>query len=126
MVTLLAPSFSPGRAAFLTAGAVTGVTETATGVGGPPLALVYQHSPAPVLRSTVAVCFLAGELISLVVLLATERIRAEQLWLALLLLPAVVLGALLSRFVHHRLDGRLMRLLVQVFAIVSGVVLLFA
>ncbi|CAM00007.1 hypothetical protein A8924_1061 [Saccharopolyspora erythraea NRRL 2338] len=126
VVTLLAPSFSPGRAAFLTAGAVTGVTETATGVGGPPLALVYQHSPAPVLRSTVAVCFLAGELISLVVLLATERIRAEQLWLALLLLPAVVLGALLSRFVHHRLDGRLMRLLVQVFAIVSGVVLLFA
>ncbi len=48
LATLLAPSFLQGPRAFLVAGAVTGVTETATGIGGPPLALVYQHRPAAV------------------------------------------------------------------------------
>jgi len=122
LMTLLAPSFEPGKWAFLTAGLVTGVTETSTGVGGPPLALVYQHRPAAVLRSTVAACFLIGEVISLVVLAVSDSISSDQLQTALLLLPAVIVGALLSRLVHHRLDGRVMRYLVLGFALVSGVV----
>ncbi|WP_190822919.1 hypothetical protein [Saccharopolyspora pogona] len=52
-------------------------------------------------------------------------VALDQLWPAVLLPPALALGAVLSRFVHHRLDGPLMRLLVQLFAIASGVVLLF-
>ncbi len=122
LMTLLAPSFEPGRGAFLTAGLVTGVTETSTGVGGPPLALVYQHRPAPVLRSTVAACFLIGEVISVVILAVSDSISPDQLRTAFLLLPAVVVGALLSRLVHHRLDGRIMRYLVLGFALVSGAV----
>jgi uncharacterized protein len=43
--------------------------------------------------------------------------------LACLLLPAVIIGALTSRLVHHRLDGKLMRYLVLCFALVSGVVI---
>jgi uncharacterized protein len=122
LMTVLAPSFEPGRGAFLTAGLVTGVTETSTGVGGPPLALVYQHRPAPVLRSTVAACFLIGEVISLVILAISDSISSDQLRMAVLLLPAVIVGALLSRLVHHRLDGRVMRYLVLGFALVSGTV----
>lgn len=123
LLTLFAPSFTPGRGAFLTAGLVTGVTETSTGVGGPPLALVYQHRPPPVLRSTVAACFLVGELISLVILAVSGRVTPDQVRSALLLLPAVVLGALLSRLVHHRINGRVMRCVVLGFALVSGVVI---
>ncbi len=122
LATLLAPSFEPGRKAFLAAGLVTGVTETSTGVGGPPLALVYQHRPAPTLRSSVAACFLIGEVISLVILAVTGEITPDQIRSAVLLLPAVVVGALLSRLVHRRLDGRLMRYLVLAFAMVSGLV----
>ena len=121
LMTLAVPAFEPGRGAFLTAGLVTGVTETSTGVGGPPLALVYQHRPAPVLRSTVAACFLIGEVISLVILAVSGGVGADQIRTALLLLPAVVVGALLSRLVHHRLNGRVMRVLVLGFALVSGV-----
>jgi uncharacterized membrane protein YfcA len=123
LMTLLAPSFQPGRGAFLTAGLVTGVTETSTGVGGPPLALVYQHRPAPVLRSSVAACFLVGEVISLAILAVSDKITSDQVRSAVLLLPAVIVGALLSRLVHQRLNGRLMRYLVLGFALVSGVVI---
>lgn len=122
LATRLAPSFEPGKGAFLTAGLVTGVTETSTGVGGPPLALVYQHRPAPVLRSTIAACFLIGEVVSLAVLTLSGKITPDQVRAAFLLLPAVIIGAGLSRLVHHRLDGPLLRHLVLGFALVSGVV----
>lgn len=121
---LAAPSFTPGRPAYLAAGLVTGVTETATGVGGPPLALVYQHRPPSELRPTIALCFLAGEVASLALLFATGEGRADPLWAAVWVSPALVLGALSSLLVHHRVDGRRMRQLVLTFALVSGAVLM--
>lgn len=124
LASLFAPSFRPGRSALATAGVVTGVTETATGVGGPPLALVYQHRPAHVLRSTVALCFLIGEVLSIAVLLITGEAGTTQFVTAALLLPALAVGAILSRYVHHRLHGSRMRVAVLVFALVSGIALL--
>ncbi|MFI8520770.1 TSUP family transporter [Streptomyces sp. NPDC085481] len=124
VVSLAAPVFTPGRAAYLSAGVVTGLTETATGVGGPPLALVYQHRPPGELRSTVALCFLVGEVASLALLFATGQGDPADLGWALALTPAIAGGAWLSRLVHHRVDARRMRLFVLVFALVSGVVLL--
>jgi uncharacterized membrane protein YfcA len=124
LVTLMMPAFSPGRTAFVSAGLITGVTETATGIGGPPLALVYQHQPPPMMRSTIALCFLVGELVSLATLMAMDRIDGAQLEAAALLLPALVVGAVLSRMVHRRINGRVLRIFVQVFAIVSGAALL--
>ncbi|MEU6281028.1 sulfite exporter TauE/SafE family protein [Streptomyces sp. NPDC047028] len=124
VVSLFMPSFVPGRAAYLGAGVVTGLSETATGVGGPPLALVYQHRPPGELRATVAVCFLVGEVASLALLFATGRGHAGDMGRAVLLLPALAAGAWLSRLVHTRVDARKMRGFVLVFALVSGVVLM--
>lgn len=124
VVSLVAPAFTPGRTALITTGVVTGITETSTGIGGPPLALIYQHRPAPVLRSTVAICFLLGELISLAVLAVGGRVTSGQVYFALLILPAVGVGALFSRIVHRRVGGRVMRVLVLGFALVSGVAVL--
>lgn len=123
-VTLAMPAFRPSRTAYVAAGLVTGVTETAPGIGGPPLALVYQHHPAAAMRSTVALCFLIGELISLGFLWHAGRIAAPQLVGAAQLLPALGAGALLSRFVHHRIDARALRVFVMSFSIATGAVLL--
>lgn len=125
LATLAMPVFSPGRGAFVAAGVVTGITETATGIGGPPLALVYQHQKAALMRSTIALCFLVGELVSLAALMAAGRIDGAQLQAASQLLPALVLGAVLSRMAHRHLDGRLLRGFVQAFALVSGAALLW-
>jgi len=125
VATLLAPSFTPGRPACVAAGLITGITETATGIGGPPLALVYQHQPAPTLRSTIAFCFLVGQLISLAFLTALGRATTSQFAAAAALVPALIVGATLSRLLHRRIDARAMRIAVLVFALVSGGVLLF-
>jgi uncharacterized protein len=124
LVTLAMPAFSPGRTAFVGAGLVTGITETATGIGGPPLALLYQHQPPAVMRSTIALCFLLGELVSLATLIATARVDPTQVKSAFLLLPSLAVGAILSQIVHHRINGRFLRTFVQFFAIASGTVLL--
>ena len=124
LVSLAAPAFSPGRAAYIGAGAVTGLTETATGVGGPPLALVYQHRPPAELRSTVALCFLVGEIVSLALLFGTGQAGTGALLPSLLMLPPLVVGAALSRLLHGWLDPRRLRIAVLVFALVSGAVLM--
>jgi uncharacterized membrane protein YfcA len=124
LATLAMPTFAPSRHALLGAGLVTGITETATGVGGPPLALVYQHQPVPVMRSTIAVCFLLGELVSLAVLWASGRVGAPQFLGAALLLPALLVGGAASRFMHLRVNARFMRGFVLVFATASALALL--
>jgi uncharacterized membrane protein YfcA len=124
LATLAMPAFAPSRHAQVAAGIVTGITETATGVGGPPLALVYQHQPVPVMRATLAVCFLVGELVSLAVLFASGRVGAAQVEGAALLMPALVVGGLASRYMHLRVNARFMRAFVLVFATASAVVLL--
>lgn len=124
VVALLAPRFTPNRTALTAVGVVTGVTETSTGIGGPPYALAYQHRPGPELRSTVAVCFLVGEVISLIVLAAAGQVESWTLLVTAGLLPFLAAGSFLSRFVHHRIDGPLLRFTVLGFAVISGVVVI--
>ncbi len=125
VATLCAPAFAPGRHALMAAGAVTGITETATGIGGPALAMVFQHHRAPALRSTIALCFAIGEAVSLATLSVTGQITAGRFVSALLLVPPVILGAFVSHHVHHRLNGRVLRISVMAFAIVSGAAILY-
>ncbi len=124
VVALLVPAFDPNRTGLAAVGLITGITETSTGVGGPPLALAYQHKLGPTLRSTVAVCFLVGEVISLVVLAISGKVHSGTLLLTLTLLPFLAAGSFGSKFVHHRLDGPLLRYLVLGFAVVSGIVVI--
>ncbi|WP_413332006.1 sulfite exporter TauE/SafE family protein [Brevibacterium sp. GP-SGM9] len=124
VIALLAPKFSPNRSALTIVGLITGVTETSTGVGGPPYALAYQHSPGPELRSTVAVCFLVGEVISIIVLAISGQVTGPVLLFTLTMLPFLAVGSFLSRYVHHRLDGPMLRYIVLGFAIVSGAVVI--
>jgi uncharacterized membrane protein YfcA len=124
VVALLSPSFDLGRAGLGLVGLITGVTETSTGVGGPPLALAYQHKSGAVLRSTVALCFLVGEVISLIVLMIGGKVGADTLLVSVQMLPFLVLGSYASKFVHHRLDGPLLRYLVLGFSSISGIVVI--
>lgn len=120
LAALLIPAFDPNRPGLAVVGVITGITETSTGVGGPPLALAYQHKPGNVLRSTVAACFLIGEVISLVVLAVGGKIEGRALLLSLALLPFLAIGSFGSKFTHHRLEGPVLRYTVLLFAIASG------
>jgi len=124
VVALLSPEFDLGRVGLGVVGLITGVTETSTGVGGPPLALAYQHKSGPVLRSTVSLCFLVGEVISLVVLAISGKVTVGTLEMSVAMLPFLALGSYASRFLCHRLDGPLLRYIVLGFSSISGIVVI--
>lgn len=124
VATVAAPSFSLRPATCVGAGLLTGVTETATGIGGPPLALLYQHHSGAVLRATIAACFLIGQVFSLAVLVVAGWAEIGQLGVAAFFLPALAAGAALSRFSHRAAGGIWLRRLVLAFAIISGLVLI--
>src|SRR5262245_8815158 len=98
------------------AGAVSGVTGTAAGIGGPPIALLYQHHPGPAMRSTLAATFFFGTLLSLGTLALANQVSGAQLLLGLGLAPLVLAGSYAGRRLHTVLDRGWMRPAVLVFA----------
>jgi uncharacterized membrane protein YfcA len=105
------------------AGLVSGVTGTATSIGGPPLAVLYQHERAARIRNTLAVYFAVGAVLSLIGLAIAGRITRAEIGLAGLFLPALVLGLLLASAVRRRLPTDSIRNGVLVVCAVSAVAL---
>lgn len=111
----------PGRGGLVFAGTATGFMATTTAIGGPPLALAFQHVQGPRLRGTLSACFLPGGVFSLLALgWAGQLGRAE--WLTgLSLLPAITAGFLLSgRLARYLERGWLRPALLTVSAVAGG------
>lgn len=111
------------RSVLAGAGVVSGVTGTATSIGGPPLALVYQHETGDRLRATMAVYFLAGGLLSLLGLAVGDQLTGEQAATALGLVPFLALGFALSHLVRRHVDAGRTRAAVLAVCTLSAVVL---
>jgi uncharacterized membrane protein YfcA len=109
VVSVVATSIPFNRTSKLTIGMVSGTMGTATSIGGPPLALLYQHHDGKVLRPTLAACFLLGTAQSLASLGLAGVMEWWHLRLAIALLPALFLGLALSRLLARRLDGPWLR-----------------
>lgn len=85
-------------------GFISGAIGTATSVGGPPMALVYQHEPRHTARNEIAAFFLIGTPGSIVMLAMQGGIDQHSLLLSLKMLPGVGLGWALSRLLERRLN----------------------
>lgn len=92
------------RFTLIAAGLVSGVTGTATSIGGPPMALLYQHRSPVQIRTTLAVYFLVGAALSLAGLALTGQMDVHAAGVALALVPGLVLGTLLAGVVRRRFD----------------------
>ncbi len=114
--SVASPPLHVSRHSQVAAGLVSGVTGTSAGIGGPPLALLYQHAPGPTMRSTLAASFAFGTVLSLGTLGAAQQIGVDQLLLGLGLAPVVVAGSVAGRRLHRFLDRGWLRPAVLLFA----------
>ncbi len=105
------------------AGATSGVLGTATSIGGPPMALVWQRNSGARLRGTMSGFFLVGSILSIGVLAATGAVTAETFRMCALLLPAIVGGYILSRYVNGWLNPVRQRWTAIAMSIAGAVVL---
>lgn len=102
------------------AGLLGGLMGTASSVGGPPMALLYQHEPGPIMRSTLGATFLVGTAMSLVALGVAGEVGARHWRFGAAMLPAVLLGLVVSRRFHAWLDAGWLRPFVLGFAALAG------
>lgn len=114
----------PTPRALLVAGAVSGVSGTATSIGGPPVAMLYQHASGGTLRSTMGVYFLVGNALSGTTLALAGEIGQREVLRALALLPFLLCGFLLSGPLRGHVDGRWLRTAVLALSAAGALVLL--
>lgn len=112
------------RPRLLVAGALGGVGGTATAIGGPPMAVLYQHQDGPTIRATLAAFFAVGQVVSLLALLGSGVVEARAAWTGAVLIPGTALGAYLARLLRHHVDAGRMRPAVLAVTSVSAVALL--
>lgn len=84
------------RAVLFSAGTVGGFMGTFSGVGLPPLALALQNEPGPRLRGTLACVGTLSIIMSIVALVAINKLGWQEVLIALSLIPAVFTGFALS------------------------------
>jgi uncharacterized membrane protein YfcA len=107
-----------------TAGFVAGVSGTATSIGGPPVALLFQRHAPEVVRATLSVFFFVGVIVSIGGLAISGSMDADATAVAVVTAPGVVLGFLLGRSVRGRIPRGAFRAGVLVICAASAVALL--
>jgi uncharacterized protein len=123
-ISLAGMRFPPLPKNLFMAGMLSAIMGTIATIGGPPMALVYQHNASEELRSTLSMYFIIGGIFSLLVLTAVGRFGMTELWMSLSLLPGIVFGYLASSKILPRLNGSIMRYLILGISTVSGLVVI--
>ncbi len=113
--------FAPSRWVLVAAGILSGIMGTVASIGGPPMALVYQDAPGARIRSTMSGFFLVATIISLVALRLVGRFGMYEVRLALIMLPSLLAGYVLSRWTAGLVDRGYTRRTVLVVAGGAGV-----
>ena len=96
--------FDPIRPVLVVAGMLSGLLGTVASVGGPPMALVYQHAEGARIRSTMSGFFLLGTILSLGALWYVGRVGVHEIQLTLVMLPSVLTGFVLSKWTAVYVD----------------------
>jgi uncharacterized membrane protein YfcA len=79
------------------AGVCSGFMGTLTGVGGPPMAIVYQNSSSKNVVATLNMFFGIGALFSVLILIYIDLINLREVMRSLLLTPGILVGIILGR-----------------------------
>lgn len=112
------------RRSLVSVGVIAGVMGASSGVGAPPIALLYQHREGPELRPTLAFVYAASSVIIVVFLTLFGRFGLREIGLALVLVPGYILGYFLAAPLARILDRGYSRVAVLVLSTVSALALL--
>lgn len=108
---------------LVAAGMASGIMGTATSIGGPPVAIVYQDAPGARLRGTLAGFFVVGAAVSVVALAFAGELGQGELAGAAVLVVPMAAGFAVSRPAARYLDAGRTRISVLGLSVVSSVFL---
>ncbi|MGO1972314.1 MAG: sulfite exporter TauE/SafE family protein [Propionibacteriaceae bacterium] len=111
-------------ATLLGAGFISGITGTATSIGGPPMAILYQRRSPTQIRNTLAVYFIVGATLSLTGLGLTGELHIRELIFAAMMVPLLFIGLAVARRLARRVSPNRIRGAILVVCALSGASLL--
>jgi hypothetical protein len=117
-------SFAPTRRNLLIAGTASGFSGTVAAIGGPPMALTYQHADPRTLRASLAAFNTIGSAFTIPSLALAGVLGVRELQLAALLVPGVFAGLWIGRVGIARLPAHRVRSFVLLACASSAIVLL--
>ncbi|WP_028304547.1 sulfite exporter TauE/SafE family protein [Oceanospirillum maris] len=117
-------SLAPDRWTLILAGFSSGVMGTATSVGGPPMAMVYQKTERLQSRNELALFFMLTTPVSLLMLAFNDLFDFQTLLLTLPLLPGVVAGYAMGGFLARYLNPRQAKSAMFLLSVIGAVVVL--
>jgi uncharacterized membrane protein YfcA len=122
LATIVSPPIPVTPATASSAGFIGNITGTAASVGGPPVALLFQHHRGPTVRATLGAYFAISATLSVVGYGVTGEITLDRVLLALALLPAMLFGAWASKHFHGLVDRGWLRPSVLALSSIAGAI----
>lgn len=123
-ISLFKIQAEPNSRNHLIAGFFSGLGGTTTGIGGPPMALLYQHQHGDFVRANLSAFFVIGSLISLAGMAMAGFVTTQSWIYFLYFLPATLIGVWLGMKAKHRLKPEFMRPAILLLCSGSAAVLL--
>ena len=120
VLSTVVPPLPHRASAAFGAGFLSNIFGTASSVGGPPVALLFQHREGPTARSTLGAFFTISAAMSLIGYTAAETITLDHLYFALGLAPFMIAGLWASRHLHPFVDSGWLRPAVLVLSAIAG------
>jgi hypothetical protein len=119
-LSVVTPPVPINRGTALGAGFLSNISGTAAAVGGPPVALLFQHARGSVARATLGAFFMVSASLSIAGYFLTGNTTVDQLVLAVALAPFMIAGLWASRHLHGLVDGGWLRPAVLAISAVAG------
>ena len=110
----------PTPSALLSAGFLSGFMGTSTSIGGPPMALLYQHEENDFIRANMAAFFCVSCLMSLIMLAIVGEFGMEHVLTSLPLMPATLLGYWVAMKTLHRISHQNLRYFSLLICAIAG------
>jgi len=109
---------------LMTAGTLSGFMGTISAIGGAPMALIYQDQAGPRLRSTLSAIFIIGTVLAVVALIIIGKFALRELLLAVMLMPGIVIGFVISNYTKKILDRGYIKIAVLTVSAISALILI--
>jgi uncharacterized membrane protein YfcA len=123
-VTSLGAELPRNRWTLVAAGVVSGTTGTATSIGGPPVALLYQSEHGARVRATLSLFLCVGNSLAVAALALAGRLPVRDVEAGLIFLACAAAGLAAAARFRRFLDAGRIRAAVLVTAAASAIILI--